>query len=128
MPSDGALSERERDYVYAASVSARAERDDHGVTSEYAVAPLLVQLWRWRWASRYWPEAGLSFLGLGTQPPDPSWGSMLNDSQAAPICAKRRGPGLARYPLPWTVLLVGLNYLSDAPPRRARPPARRTLK
>lgn len=23
-------------------------------------------------------EAGLSFLGLGTQPPMPSWGAMLN--------------------------------------------------
>lgn len=26
-------------------------------------------------------EAGLSFLGLGTQPPDPSWGSMLGAAQ-----------------------------------------------
>lgn len=26
-------------------------------------------------------EAGLSFLGLGTQPPDPSWGSMLSGAQ-----------------------------------------------
>jgi peptide/nickel transport system permease protein len=26
-------------------------------------------------------EASLSFLGLGQQPPDPSWGSMLNAAQ-----------------------------------------------
>ena len=26
-------------------------------------------------------EAGLSFIGLGIQPPDPAWGSMLNYSQ-----------------------------------------------
>src|SRR5206468_4270026 len=26
-------------------------------------------------------EASLSFLGLGQQPPDPSWGSMLNSAQ-----------------------------------------------
>jgi len=28
-------------------------------------------------------EASLSFLGLGAQPPDPSWGGMLNDGRAA---------------------------------------------
>lgn len=27
-------------------------------------------------------EAGLSFLGLGVQPPDPSWGVMLNESRS----------------------------------------------
>jgi peptide/nickel transport system permease protein len=27
-------------------------------------------------------EAGLSFLGLGTQPPQPSWGQMLNEARA----------------------------------------------
>jgi ABC-type dipeptide/oligopeptide/nickel transport system permease subunit len=27
-------------------------------------------------------EAGLSFIGLGAQPPDPSWGAMLNDGRA----------------------------------------------
>jgi peptide/nickel transport system permease protein len=29
-------------------------------------------------------EASLSFLGLGQQPPDPSWGSMLNAAQRFP--------------------------------------------
>jgi peptide/nickel transport system permease protein len=27
-------------------------------------------------------EAGLSFLGLGVQPPTPSWGNMLTDAQS----------------------------------------------
>lgn len=41
-------------------------------------------------------EAGLSFLGLGTQPPDPSLGRMLSESRSTLTVA------------PWTVLLPGL--------------------
>ena len=41
-------------------------------------------------------EAAMSYLGMGIQPPDPSWGRMLNESQAwffnAPWCAI--APGL----------------------------------
>lgn len=41
-------------------------------------------------------EAGLSFLGLGTQPPNPSWGLMLSDNR-----------GLAEI-APWLILFPGL--------------------
>lgn len=41
-------------------------------------------------------EAGLSFLGLGTQPPDPSWGLMLSENR-----------GLAEI-APWLILFPGL--------------------
>lgn len=55
-------------------------------------------------------EAGLSFLGLGSPPPTPSWGRMLSESQtylgAAPWMAV--APGLA---IALTVL--GLNLLGD---------------
>jgi peptide/nickel transport system permease protein len=67
-------------------------------------------------------EASLSFLGLGTQPPDPSWGSMLNDSRAY----LREAPFYGLWPgLALTILLVALNFLSDAlrdalDPRRVR--------
>ena len=45
-----------------------------------AVAPIIVQLsLALSWAML--TEAGLSFLGLGTIPPAPSWGSMLSDSR-----------------------------------------------
>lgn len=56
-------------------------------------------------------ESGLSFLGLGTQPPEPSWGSMLNQSRAYLRQAPWSGvfPGIAL-----AAMLVGLNYLSDA--------------
>ncbi|MGG6313175.1 ABC transporter permease [Paenibacillus macerans] len=40
-------------------------------------------------------EAGLSYLGLGVQPPDPSWGRMLSEAQPYMINA------------PWYVLITG---------------------
>jgi peptide/nickel transport system permease protein len=41
-------------------------------------------------------EAGLSFLGLGVQPPTPSWGNMIADGAAHMVTA------------PWTTLFPGL--------------------
>jgi peptide/nickel transport system permease protein len=37
---------------------------------------------RWPLALLFSRKLGLSLLGLATQPPDPSWGTMLNDSRA----------------------------------------------
>ncbi|MCW8087280.1 ABC transporter permease [Sabulicella glaciei] len=55
-------------------------------------------------------EASLSFLGLGQQPPAPSWGSMLNSAQrfieAAPWLAIF--PGLAIF-----VVVLAFNLLGD---------------
>jgi peptide/nickel transport system permease protein len=55
-------------------------------------------------------EAGLSFLGLGTQPPMPSWGRMLNEAQTqlfqAPLLAL--WPGLAI-----VLAVLGLNLMGD---------------
>jgi peptide/nickel transport system permease protein len=55
-------------------------------------------------------EAGLSYLGLGVRPPDPSWGRMLSDSQTflaqAPHLAV--APGLAI-----ALSVLGLNLLGD---------------
>jgi peptide/nickel transport system permease protein len=55
-------------------------------------------------------EAGLSFLGLGTQPPTPSWGAMLNNGreylEMAPWLAI--GPGAAIF-----VTTLGFNFLGD---------------
>ncbi len=105
------LTERERDYVLAARcVGARDRRVMVQHVLPNTVAPLLVQL-SLGMGYAVLAEAGLSFLGLGTQPPDPSWGSMLNDSRAYLREAAWYGlwPGLAL-----TILLIGLNYLSDA--------------
>jgi len=55
-------------------------------------------------------EASLSFLGLGTQPPEPSWGSMLRDARAYMQIA----PWLAIFPGAAIMLLVlGFNFLGD---------------
>lgn len=55
-------------------------------------------------------EAGLSYLGLGTQPPDPSWGRMLNESQTFLF----RAPMLAIYPgAAIMTAVLGLNLLGD---------------
>lgn len=55
-------------------------------------------------------EAALSYLGLGTQPPQASWGRMLSDAQAlmfqAPLLAV--WPGLAIM-----LSVLGLNLLGD---------------
>lgn len=56
-------------------------------------------------------ESALSFLGLGTQPPDPSWGTMLNSGRAHLY----RAPWLGIFPgAAITLLVLSLNFLSDA--------------
>jgi peptide/nickel transport system permease protein len=55
-------------------------------------------------------EAGLSYVGLGAQPPTPSWGRMLNDAQTLTVLA----PRLALYPgLAVLLFVLGLNLLGD---------------
>jgi peptide/nickel transport system permease protein len=55
-------------------------------------------------------EAALSYLGLGTQPPWPSWGRMLNEAQTFMFMA----PHLAIFPgLAIAVAVLGLNLLGD---------------
>ena len=54
--------------------------------------------------------SGLSFLGLGAQPPTPEWGTMLNDGR--PFF--QRAPQLMLYPgLAITVVVAGCNLLGD---------------
>src|SRR5699024_3830439 len=56
-------------------------------------------------------EAGLSYLGLGVQPPDPSWGRMLKDSQTYLVSAPwyTYAPGIAM-----TMLILSFFMLSNA--------------
>lgn len=55
-------------------------------------------------------EASLSFLGLGVQPPTPSWGTMLNGGRAHILNA----PHLTVFPgLAIALLVLGLNFLGD---------------
>ena len=55
-------------------------------------------------------EAALSFLGLGVQPPTPSWGTMLNGGRAHLLDA----PHLTIFPgLAIAFLVLGFNFLGD---------------
>ena len=55
-------------------------------------------------------EAALSYLGLGTMPPQASWGRMLNEAQAQMFQA----PWLAIYPgLAIALAVLGLNLMGD---------------
>ncbi len=55
-------------------------------------------------------EAALSFLGLGTQPPEPSWGIMLSNGRRFMEIA----PGLAIFPgLAIVIAVLGFNFLGD---------------
>lgn len=55
-------------------------------------------------------EAGLSYVGLGAQPPTPSWGRMLNEAQTLTALA----PQLALFPgIAVLLFVLGLNLLGD---------------
>jgi peptide/nickel transport system permease protein len=55
-------------------------------------------------------EAGLSYVGLGTQPPMPSWGRMLSEAQTMISFA----PHLAIFPgLAIVLTVLGLNLMGD---------------
>jgi peptide/nickel transport system permease protein len=105
------LRERERDYVLAARCL--GGRDGWLIARHLfpnCLAPILVQL-SLSMGFAVLLEAALSFLGLGTQAPDPSWGSMLNDSRAY----LRQAPWFGIFPgVALAILLLSLNYLSDA--------------
>ncbi len=85
------------------------------------VAPLIVQVTlALSWALI--TEAGLSFLGLGTQPPEPSWGLMLSENRGLAEIA----PWLIFFPgLAIMLGVLGFNLLGDGlrdtlDPRSAR--------
>jgi peptide/nickel transport system permease protein len=75
-----------------------------------------------RFAIAILAEAALSYLGLGTQPPQPSWGRMLSEAQTlmfqAPLLAVFPGVAIALAVLGLNLLGDGLNDLFD--PRLAR--------
>ncbi len=105
------LSLRSREYVVAARVLGAA---DWRILLRHilpnAATPIVVQA-SLSVAFAILAEASLSFLGLGVQPPEPSWGSMINAGrgylQQAPWTVF--GPGAALF-----VTVLGLNFVGDA--------------
>jgi peptide/nickel transport system permease protein len=68
-------------------------------------------------------EASLSYLGLGTPPPNASWGRMLQEAQSTVAIAPAGAiaPGLAL-----VVLVIGVNLVADGLRDVADPTRRRT--
>jgi peptide/nickel transport system permease protein len=104
------LSVVEHDYVHAARLVGAS---DFRIITRHLMpnisAPIIVQA-SLALSAAILAEAALSFLGLGTQPPDPSWGTMLSDGRAfmeiAPWVAVF--PGLAIF-----VAVLGFNLAGD---------------
>ena len=67
-------------------------------------------------------EAALSFLGLGTQPPKPSWGIMLSSAQrllrSEPLLAIIPGVTISITVLAFNLMGDVLRDLLDPPPAR----------
>jgi peptide/nickel transport system permease protein len=99
-----------REYVLAARVAGKGAWRitlDHVLPN--IASPLIVQA-SISFATAILAEAALSYLGLGTQPPKPSWGRMLSVAQSLMFQA----PMLAVYPGVAIVLSVlGLNLVGD---------------
>lgn len=100
-----------RDYVDAArALGASGWRVALRHVVPNAINPIIVQA-SLSVAFAILAEASLSFLGLGIQPPQASWGSMINAGrgylQQAPWIVF--GPGAALF-----VTVVGLNFVGDA--------------
>jgi peptide/nickel transport system permease protein len=102
---------RERDFIHGA----RALGGGPGRIVLYhmlpnLVSPLTIQA-TFGMATAILGEGALSFLGLGTQPPTPSWGSMLNEGRQFLLVA----PHLTTFPgLALMLTVLGLNLVGDA--------------
>jgi peptide/nickel transport system permease protein len=106
----GALDLWSRDYVLAARVAGKGRL---AISFEHLlpnlVGLLLVQ-GTIQFSLGVIAEAGLSYVGLGAQPPSPSWGRMLNEAQTLTALA----PTLALYPgLAVVLFVLGLNLVGD---------------
>ena len=106
----GALSIWPREYILAARAAGKGPAR---ITVEHIlpnIANLLLVQGTIQFALGILAEAGLSYVGLGTQPPMPSWGRMLFDAQTVMMVA----PWLALFPGCAILLTVlGLNLLGD---------------
>jgi peptide/nickel transport system permease protein len=104
------LAERPQEYVQAARALGQSDR---WVLARHilpnCLSPLLVQA-SVNFANAIVIEAGLSFLGIGTPPPTPSWGLMLNEARAFMSTARHVAivPGVAI-----SLAVLGWNLLGD---------------
>ena len=104
------LSLRQRDYVLAADCAGAGPAHimlRHVVPN---VIPSIIILATLEIGGLMLAISGLSFLGLGAQPPTPEWGTMLNDGRPFFL----RAPQLMLYPgLAITLVVVACNLVGD---------------
>ena len=105
------LSLRETEFVHAArALGCNAPRVIFVHLLPNLLPPLLIQA-TFGMAAAIIGEGSLSFLGLGVEPPTPSWGSMLNEGRQFLLVA----PHLTTYPgLAIMITVLGLNLIGDA--------------
>jgi peptide/nickel transport system permease protein len=105
------LSTKQNRYVEAAqAIGCRHPRIILGHILPNVTAPILVIASIWL-GNAILIEATLSFLGLGTQPPTPSWGLMLSSTGRAFM---EQAPWLAIFPgLAISLAVLGFNLFGD---------------
>ena len=104
------LSLRQREFVQAArGLGCPPKRIILRHLIPNLLPPLLIQA-TFGLAAAIVAEGSLSFLGLGVEPPAPSWGSMLNDGRQFLLIA----PHLTTYPgLALMLTVLALNIVGD---------------
>jgi peptide/nickel transport system permease protein len=104
------LSVKEKDFIEAVrSVGAKDATIMFKFILPNVLSPIIVQA-TFNLSTAIMIEAGLSFLGLGTQPPQPSWGQMLNEARAYMEMA----PWLAVFPgIAIIYAVLAFNFFGD---------------
>lgn len=106
----GALAIWPREFILAARAAGKGSTL---ITIEHILpntATLLLVQGTIQFALGILAEAGLSYVGLGAQPPMPSWGRMLFDAQTRMVVA----PWMAIFPgMAIVITVLGLNLLGD---------------
>ncbi|OUC08785.1 hypothetical protein RY27_06895, partial [Litorilinea aerophila] len=104
------LAVRNEEFVEAArAIGARDARILFRHILPNALAPLIVET-SLSLSFAILAEAALSFFGLGTQPPDPSWGRMLSEGRAY----FQQSPWMGIFPgLAIMLSVMGFNFLGD---------------
>ena len=99
-----------REFILAARVAGKNRAQ---ITIEHVlpnILPVIIVQATIQFATAILAEAALSYLGLGTQPPQASWGRMLNEAQNLMFQA----PRLAIYPgIAIALSVLGLNLVGD---------------